>query len=262
MCCDGHLNGCAPCTQNQLECKTTDQATGEAIVRGYVHSLECQLQNFRMRNRELEYRLVSLGHDVKPYTDDDDPHLLPWHGSLKYRPTTIVLPPTTAEPTYFSDVPHSSPGEAVPQVDTSADQSLHREPASMSPENYSKRAEDSYIMLRPPPKAIPKFLRYRQHNNIVSRPRTRYRGGTPPTVVAPVRGVIKTVEFVFREAEKLLCWITDKQTGFTRLLRNSLRYNAEELEAAIKVREEEYGRELWFSLEDGKHHSFSFLWML
>ncbi len=262
MCCDDQLNGCAPCIQTEVECKTTDQVTGEATVRNYVHSLECQLQKLRTRNRELEARFVSLGQDAKPYTDDDDTPLLPWYGSFDDLPTAVGLSQRTAKPTHSSNFFHNSHGEAGLHVDTSADQSLHREAASMTLEDYSNRAEDSYNRLRQPLEAIPKFLRHRQLRDRASRPRSRYRRESPPAVAVPVRGVIKTVELAYREAEELLCWITDTQTGFTALLKNCLRYNVEKLEAAIKVREEGYGREIWSSLEDSKHHSFLFLWML
>lgn len=177
MRCDDESNGCAPCIQKRSECKTTDQVTWKATVRGYIHSLGRQLEKLQGRNWELESRLVSLEQDTKPHTDEDDPPLLPWHGNPEDLPT----------------------------------------------------------------------------------PGSRYHRESPPTVAVPIRSVIKTVESAFQEAEELLCWITDTQTGFPGLLKNALRYNTEELEAAIKVREEGYGRELWFSLEDGKHHGFSAL---
>lgn len=82
MRCDDQLNGCAPCTQNQSQCKTTDRITGKATVRGYVQSLEQQLEELQRRNRELESRLMSLGEDAKPYTvrgDPATPPLVRWH---------------------------------------------------------------------------------------------------------------------------------------------------------------------------------------
>lgn len=253
MRCDDLWNGCSTCVQNQSECKTTDQVTGKTTVRGYVHSLERKVE-------ELELRLVSLGQDAKPYTDDCDLPLLSWHGSSRDPPAAVILPPTTAKPT------HSSKLSAVLQTDASADQVSNREPPSISLHNYSPRAEVPSNMLRPPPKPISDFLRREQQGTPPSCLRSPYDGRPPPIRAVPVREVVKTVELAYREAEELLCWITDTQRGrrvltFTELLKNSLRYNTEELEAAITVREEGYGRELWFSLEDGKHHSTPFLWV-
>ena len=82
MRCDDQPNGCTPCMQNQSECKTTDRITGKATVRGYVQTLERQLEELQHRNRELEARLTSLGEEVRPYPDYGDPATAPliqWH---------------------------------------------------------------------------------------------------------------------------------------------------------------------------------------
>lgn len=64
MRCDDRPDGCAPCRQNQTECKTTDRITGKATVRGYVESLEHRIQELEIHNRQLQRRVVSLGGDV------------------------------------------------------------------------------------------------------------------------------------------------------------------------------------------------------
>lgn len=82
MRCDDQPNGCASCLQNRSECKTTDRISGIATVRGYVQCLERQLDELQHRNHELEARLVSLGHEVKPRTDYQDNMTIPlqqWH---------------------------------------------------------------------------------------------------------------------------------------------------------------------------------------
>ena len=86
MRCDDQPSGCAPCMQNQSECKTTDRITGKATVRGYVQSLERQLEELQHRTRELESRLAALGEEVGPYTDYGDPattQLVQWHKDQK-----------------------------------------------------------------------------------------------------------------------------------------------------------------------------------
>ena len=82
MRCDDQPNGCAPCMQNQSECKTTDRITGKATVRGYVQCLERQIDGLQDRNHKLEARLVALGEDVRTISDYPDPataHLVQWH---------------------------------------------------------------------------------------------------------------------------------------------------------------------------------------
>lgn len=82
MRCDDQPDGCAPCMQNQSECKTTDRITGKATVRGYVQSLERQLEELQDRNNKLEGRLVALGEEVGPsmdYTDSVTTPLVQWH---------------------------------------------------------------------------------------------------------------------------------------------------------------------------------------
>ena len=80
MRCDDNVNGCAPCLQNQSECKTTDRITGKATVRGYVQSLERRLEEIETHNRLLHGRLASLGEDVpdiSPKTKYGDPATAP-----------------------------------------------------------------------------------------------------------------------------------------------------------------------------------------
>ena len=82
MRCDDQPNGCTPCMQNQSECKTTDRITGKATVRGYVQTLERQLEEFQQRNRVLEDRLAALGEEGRPFADYGDPTTAPliqWH---------------------------------------------------------------------------------------------------------------------------------------------------------------------------------------
>ena len=85
MRCDDNVNGCAPCLQNQSECKTTDRITGKATVRGYVQSLERRIEELENRNRLLQSRLASLGEDVsdfEPKVKYEDPATAPlvqWH---------------------------------------------------------------------------------------------------------------------------------------------------------------------------------------
>ena len=88
MRCDDNVNGCAPCLQNQSECKTTDRITGKATVRGYVQSLERRLEELESHNRLLRGQLASLGEDVEQFPDIDpkikyeDPSTAPlvqWH---------------------------------------------------------------------------------------------------------------------------------------------------------------------------------------
>ena len=84
MRCDDNVNGCAPCLQNQSECKTTDRITGKATVRGYVQSLEHRLEELESYNRLLQGRLASLGEDV-PDIPDIEPN-------IKYEdPATALL---------------------------------------------------------------------------------------------------------------------------------------------------------------------------
>ena len=85
MRCDDNVNGCAPCLQNQSECKTTDRITGKATVRGYVQSLERRLEELESHNCLLQGRLASLGEevpDVEPKIKHEDPATAPlvqWH---------------------------------------------------------------------------------------------------------------------------------------------------------------------------------------
>ena len=85
MRCDDNVNGCAPCLQNQSECKTTDRITGKATVRGYVQSLERRLEELENHNRLLQGRLASLGgeiSDIQPKIKYEDPTTAPlvqWH---------------------------------------------------------------------------------------------------------------------------------------------------------------------------------------
>ena len=85
MRCDDTVNGCAPCLQNQSECKTTDRITGKATVRGYVQSLERRLEELENLNRVLQSRLASLGEDVPDnesrmkYEDPTTAPLVQWH---------------------------------------------------------------------------------------------------------------------------------------------------------------------------------------
>ena len=82
MRCDDLLEGCSPCMQNQSECKTTDRITGRATVRGYVQNLERQIESLRLRNRELEERMATVGINIKPpqeYADSTAASLIQWN---------------------------------------------------------------------------------------------------------------------------------------------------------------------------------------
>ena len=89
MRCDDDPQGCAPCRQNQTECKTTDRITGKATVRGYVESLERRIQEIESYNRQLQVRIVSLGGDVPVEEIDPDPSngsTSSWQGSHESNP--------------------------------------------------------------------------------------------------------------------------------------------------------------------------------
>lgn len=73
MRCDGRPDGCAPCTQNQTPCQTTDRMTGIANERGHAKRLERRIGELENYIRGLEGRLMSLGEDVKPYIFESDP---------------------------------------------------------------------------------------------------------------------------------------------------------------------------------------------
>ncbi|CAD6571612.1 MAG: hypothetical protein ASARMPRED_004654 [Alectoria sarmentosa] len=85
MRCDDNVNGCAPCLQNQSECKTTDRISGKATVRGYLQSLERRVEELESHNRLLQARLASLGEDIpdfEPKIKHEDPATAPlvqWH---------------------------------------------------------------------------------------------------------------------------------------------------------------------------------------
>jgi hypothetical protein len=83
MKCDAAPNGCAPCTQNQSQCATTDRITGQATVRGYVQSLERRLRKLEYRNNQMSHRLRTAGiHFTPADSDETDPtaaSLLEWN---------------------------------------------------------------------------------------------------------------------------------------------------------------------------------------
>ena len=82
MRCDDQPDGCAPCCQNQTECKTTDRITGKATVRGYVENLERRIQELESHNHQLQTRVVSLGGDASPDDKFIDPNTIStsqWH---------------------------------------------------------------------------------------------------------------------------------------------------------------------------------------
>ena len=99
MRCDDRPDGCAPCRQNQTECKTTDRITGKATVRGYVENLERRIQELESRNRHLQTRVISLGGDIPPDTSFLHSDALPQplegqdrvnqHGGTKFDDTHI-----------------------------------------------------------------------------------------------------------------------------------------------------------------------------
>ncbi len=230
--------------------------------RKYIRSLECQSKRLLMRNRELTSILVSLGKDVEPYTDDVDP---PFRTPMAPY-TAVVSPPTISKPKMSKELTHNRRGKSCSQADAAIAQSVRQEPAGIPPEHRSNRDEDPYTVLPPLTKVFPKRLRHEQQRTVLSHPWSLYRRKSPPTVAVSIRGIAERAASAYREAEALLCWITSIQGGkriltYAKLLKDSLRYNIEELEAAIKVRNEDYGRELWFSLEDGKHHAFLSSWM-
>ena len=96
MRCDDNVNGCAPCLQNQSECKTTDRITGKASVRGYVLSLERRLEELEDYIRLLQGRLTSLGQDVpsiEPKVKYEDPATAPlvqWHEEQKMGDRSVM----------------------------------------------------------------------------------------------------------------------------------------------------------------------------
>ena len=77
MRCDGRLDGCGPCTQNQTPCRTTDRMTGIANERGHVKRLEHRIRDLDNHIRGLEGRLTSLGADVKPFKLQSDSSVAP-----------------------------------------------------------------------------------------------------------------------------------------------------------------------------------------
>ena len=77
MRCDGRLDGCGPCTQNQTPCRTTDRMTGIANERGHVKRLEHRIRDLDNHIRGLEGRLTSLGADVKPFNLQSDSSAAP-----------------------------------------------------------------------------------------------------------------------------------------------------------------------------------------
>lgn len=85
MRCDDNVNGCAPCSQNHSECKTTDRITGKATVRGYLQSIERRNQELENYIHLLQSRLASLGDNLEGVRLDDkcaEPAtspLLAWH---------------------------------------------------------------------------------------------------------------------------------------------------------------------------------------
>jgi len=59
--CDGNPDGCAPCQQAQLICKTTDRNNGRTTVRGHSDRLEWEVRYLQDKVTELEQRLRDHG---------------------------------------------------------------------------------------------------------------------------------------------------------------------------------------------------------
>ena len=62
--CDGNPDGCAPCQQAQLICKTTDRNNGRTTVRGHSDRLEWEVRFLQDKVAELERRLRDNGLPV------------------------------------------------------------------------------------------------------------------------------------------------------------------------------------------------------
>lgn len=114
--------------QNQSECKTTDRITGRATVRGYVQNLERQLESLRLRNRELEERMATVGINVKPpqeYADTTAASLIQWNETQENQDHQAWR----NEANSSSNVPPQFPGDGPgPSNGLMADNSLFRLP--------------------------------------------------------------------------------------------------------------------------------------
>ena len=147
MRCDDNVNGCAPCLQNQSECKTTDRITGKATVRGYVQSLERRLEDLESQNRLLRGQLASLGENVEQFPEIDpkikyeDPSTAPlvrWHEDQR-------VGDRTAWDTSAGDLRNSDHG-GNPFDENTIDRSTSSEkPPSNLPEFRSGLAGNNYL---------------------------------------------------------------------------------------------------------------------
>lgn len=116
--CDDTDGGCAPCRQNNVECKTSDRITGRAVVRGHTEHLEKENEYLKQRNAELEAMLHR-----QPAHAHTDPALL----SPPYKPPTGTAPYTNRpRPSLSADgraaAPSTSPPESGLVVATSLSQ--------------------------------------------------------------------------------------------------------------------------------------------
>lgn len=247
-------------SSNMLASDAAGVSYNDQLKRKYIRSLERQSEKLRMRNQELISLLVSLGQDVEPYTNDVDAPF----STVKAPYTAVASPPAVVKPNKFLKEPsHDSRCDLYSQQGAAIAHSVRQGPAGIPPEHHP----NPYNILRPMPRRLPRKLLHEQQRTVLSSPWSRNNRRSPPTVAVSIRGIAERLALAYRDAEALVRWITNTQVGkrelaYTELLKDCLRYNIEELVAAIKVRDEEYGRKLWFILEDSKLDAFLSSWML
>lgn len=246
-------------SSNMLASDAAGVSYKDQLKGKYIRSLERQSEKLRMRNQELTSLLVALGQDVEPDTDDVDAPF-----STFKAPYTAVVSTRAVKPNSFlKESSHDGRCESCSQQGAAIAKSVRQEPAGMPPEHHP----NPYTMLRPMPNRLPKKLLREQRRTVLSSPWSRNNRRSPPTVAVSIRGIAERLALAYRDAEALVRWITNTQVGkrklaYAELLKNCLRYNIEELEAAIKVRDKGYGRDFWVVLEDSKHYAFLSSWIL
>ncbi|KAL1866235.1 hypothetical protein VTK73DRAFT_4850 [Phialemonium thermophilum] len=68
--CDGLLEGCSPCTSQNLVCYVTNRNTGQTERRGYVQQLEREKQNMLRHIKDLETLLRRSQVEVRPWEEE------------------------------------------------------------------------------------------------------------------------------------------------------------------------------------------------